>query len=219
VQPGDVRAGAFALAASCSFFPKATIHVAVVDPGVGSVRRSIAVQTSRGVFIGPDNGVLSWALAKEKITSIHALENQAYVLKPVSRTFHGRDIFAPIAAHLSRGVPIKRLGPALNDYVRLDWPEPRVLRGASEGEVVYVDHFGNAITNLDVRQVQRSGAATCEMYGKRRWKCRLKEFYQAVAPKQPVAVVGSSGFLEIAVNGGSAGKLLGMRIGSRVVLR
>ena len=151
LPPGDIRGGAFALAASHRFFPKGTIHVAVVDPGVGSRRRAIAVQTAKGVFVGPDNGVLSWALAKEKVRAIHALENEAYFLQPVSRTFHGRDIFAPVAAHLSRGVPIQKLGPALKDFVRLDWPEPRVRRGGFEGEVVYIDRFGNAITNLEGR--------------------------------------------------------------------
>ena len=164
LPPGDIRGGAFALAASHRFFPKGTIHVAVVDPGVGSRRKAIAVQTAKGVFVGPDNGVLSWALAKEKIRAIHALENEAYFLQPVSRTFHGRDIFAPVAAHLSRGVPIQKLGPALKDFVRLDWPEPRVRRGGFEGEVVYIDRFGNAITNLEGGLVEGSDRASCEIH-------------------------------------------------------
>ncbi len=219
LPPGDIRGGAFALAASHRFFPKGTIHVAVVDPGVGSRRRAIAVQTANGVFVGPDNGVLSWALAKEKLRALHALENEAYFLKPVSQTFHGRDIFAPVAAHLSRGVPIQKLGPALRDFVRLDWPEPRMRRGGLEGEVVYIDRFGNAITNLEGRMLEGSGRASCEVHRKRRRNCPLKTFYQAVPPKRPVALVGSSGFLEIAVNGGSAEKILSLRIGTRVVLR
>jgi S-adenosylmethionine hydrolase len=151
LPPGDIRGGAFALAASHRFFPKGTVHVAVVDPDVGSNRKAIAVQTAKAVFVGPDNGVLSWALAKEKVTAIHALENEAYFVQPVSRTFHGRDVFAPVAAHLSRGVPIRKLGPALKGFVRLDWPEPQARRGGFEGEVVYIDRFGNAITNLESR--------------------------------------------------------------------
>ena len=103
--------------------------------------------------------------------------------------------------------------------MRLDWPEPRKRRGGFEGEVVYIDHFGNAITNLESGLLRGSDGATCEIYGRRRRVCPLKTFYQAVAPKTPVAVVGSSGFLEIAVNGGSAEKVLGVRIGTRVVLR
>ena len=219
LPPGDIRGGAFALAVSCRFFPKGTIHVAVVDPGVGSRRKAIAVRTAVGVFVGPDNGVLSWVLANEKTTSIHALENEAYFLQPVSRTFHGRDVFAPVAAHLSRGVPIKKFGPALKDFVRIEWPVPRRQRGGIEGEVVYIDRFGNAITNLGSSLLRGSDWAACEVYAKRRRVCPLKTFYQDVTPGTPIALAGSSGFLEIAVNGGSAEKSLGLRIGARVVLR
>lgn len=216
---GDIRGGAFALAASYRFFPIGAVHVVVVDSGVGSRRKAIAVQTAKGFLVGPDNGVLSWALVNEKAKAVHALENEAYFLKPVSQTFHGRDVFAPVAAHLSRGVPIKKFGPALKDFVRLDWPEPRRQRGGIEGEVVYIDRFGNAITNLESGLLQGSDWASCEAYAKRRRICPLRTFYQGVGPKTPIALAGSSGFLEIAVNGGSAEKLLGVRIGTRVVLR
>jgi S-adenosyl-L-methionine hydrolase (adenosine-forming) len=219
LRPGDLRGGAFALAASCQFFPKGTIHVVVVDPGVGSHRRAIAVRTAKGMFVGPDNGVLSWALAKERITAIHALETEAYFLQPVSRTFHGRDVFAPVAAHLVRGVPIKKLGPALKDFVRLDWPKPRQRAGTVAGEVFYVDRYGNGITNLESSLLGGAGRASCEVHAKGRWVCPVRPFYQAAEPKTPVAVAGSSGFLEIAINGGSAEAVLGMRIGTRVVLR
>src|SRR5215468_7695472 len=111
IEPGDIRRGAFALAASYRFFPRGTIHVVVVDPGVGSARRAVAVQTSDYLFVGPDNGVLSAALRREKILAAHWLQNKKYFLKPVSHTFHGRDVFAPVAAQLSRGVPIDRFGP------------------------------------------------------------------------------------------------------------
>jgi len=219
IPAGDVRGGAFALAASWHFFPKGTVHVVVVDPGVGSARKAIAVQTAKAVFIGPDNGVLSCALARKKVTAIHALENEAYFLLPVSRTFHGRDVFAPVAAHLSRGVPIRRLGPALKEFVRLDWPGPQKQRGGIVGQVVYIDRFGNAITNLEGGLLRGWERAACKVYARGRLVCPLKTFYQGVAPKTPVALVGSGGFLEIALNGGSAAKTLGLRIGTRVVLR
>jgi hypothetical protein len=219
LPPGDIRGGAFALAASHRFFPKGTIHVAVVDPGVGSHRKAIAVQTVNAVFVGPDNGVLSWALGKEKIKAIRALENPACFLHPVSRTFHGRDVFAPVAAHLSRGVPIQKLGPAVKDFVRLDWPEPRVRRGGFEGEVVYVDRFGNAITNLESGLLRSSARVSCEVYARGRRVCPLMAFYQAVPAKTPVALIGSSGFLEIAVNGGSAARDMGIKVRTRVLLR
>ncbi len=219
LSPEDIRGGAFALAASCRFFPKGTVHVVVVDPGVGSRRKAIAAQTASGIFLGPDNGVLSWALAKEKVVALHALENEAYLLQPVSQTFHGRDVFAPAAAHLSRGVPIKRLGPALKDYTSLEWPEPRTRRGGIEGEVVYIDRFGNAITNLNGSLLGGPEWASCEVYGKNRWVCPVRTFYQGVPQDDPVALVGSSGFLEVAVNGSSAANVLGLRTGCRVVLR
>jgi S-adenosyl-L-methionine hydrolase (adenosine-forming) len=219
VPSGDIRGGAFALAAACRFFPRGTVHVAVVDPGVGSARKAIAVQTADAFFVGPDNGVLGWALVKQKVRAIHALENEAYFLRPVSRTFHGRDIFAPVAAHLSRGVPIRKLGPALKDSVRLDWPEPRERRGGIEGEVVYIDRFGNAITNLECGLLPGAQWVVCGSHAARRRRCPVRPFYQAVAPNSPIALLGSSGFLEIAVNGGSAAKMLGMRVGARVLLR
>jgi hypothetical protein len=218
VPAGDIRGGAFALAAAWRFFPKGTVHVAVVDPGVGSARRAIAVQTAEYCLVGPDNGVLSWALAQQKVRAIHALENGAYFLRPVSNTFHGRDIFAPVAAHISRGVSIRRLGPALKDFVRLAWPEPKARRGRIQGEVVYIDRFGNGITNLEGALSRDAKWIVCESHVKRRRCCPVKPFYQAVAPGSPVALVGSSGFLEIAVNGGSAEKVLGLKVGTRVLL-
>ncbi len=218
IPQGDIRAGGFALAASYRYFPKGTVHVVVVDPGVGSRRKAIAAQTANGFFVGPDNGVLSWALAREKVTAIHALENEAYMLQPVSRTFHGRDVFAPAAAHLSLGVLMKKFGPVLADFMRLEWPGPRERRGGIEGEVVYIDRFGNAITNLESSLLRSSGRASCEIYARRRQVCPVGTFYQEVPQNAPVALVGSSGFLEIAVNGGSAEKVLGLRAGYRVVL-
>lgn len=217
IPPGDIRAGAFALAAGFRFFPKGTVHVAVVDPGVGSTRSAIAVRTSRYLFVGPDNGVLSFALAGEKIKSIHRLANEEFFLRPVSRTFHGRDVFAPVAAHLSRGVSIGRLGPQQKEFTQLAWPKPRLERGVANGEILYVDRFGNAITNLDANSLRLS--ATLEVFAKRRRLCRLEEFYAAVPAGRAVAVVGSSGFLEIAVNGGSAAEKFGLNVGDRITLR
>jgi S-adenosylmethionine hydrolase len=218
ISPGDIHAGAFALAASCRFFPKGTVHVAVVDPGVGSVRKAIAVQTANYFFIGPDNGVLSFALVKEKIKATRALENSALFLQPVSRTFHGRDIFAPVAAHLSRGLAMQKLGPSLREFVRLDWPEARVRRGRIEGQVVYIDRFGNAITNIPSQSLAARRALSCEVWAKGKQLCPVKDFYQSVPVKHPVAVAGSSGFLEIAINGGNAARRLRLQAGSLITV-
>jgi S-adenosylmethionine hydrolase len=224
IPAGNIRGAAFALAAACKFFPKRTVHLAVVDPGVGSARQAIAVQTADCFFVGPDNGVLSLALAGQKIVAIRRLENEKFFLKPLSRTFHGRDIFAPMAAHLSRGVSIKKLGPPLKTFERLAWPVARRRGNQIEGEVVYIDQFGNAITNIATKVCADAlGYPTvqvlCEVLGRTRRACPVRDFYQAVPVKKPVAVFGSSGFLEIAVNGGSAQKTLGLKIGTPVVAR
>lgn len=218
IPSGDIRAGAFALAASCSFFPKGTIHVAVVDPGVGSTRKGIAVKTRNYVFVGPDNGVLSLAIGKHEIEAIHSLENETYFLKPVSTTFHGRDIFSPVAAHLSRGVQLQKFGPRQSDFVELKWSAPRRLKNGISGEVVYIDKFGNSITNIRGEILGRSPNRVCQVLGKKVIRCPLVDFYQAVPPGKPAAIISSSGFLEIAVNGGSAEKQLGLRLGIRVVV-
>jgi S-adenosylmethionine hydrolase len=163
--------------------------------------------------------VLSFALRSERIKKIHALEDKRYFLSSISQTFHGRDIFAPVAAHLSKGLPIQKLGPKRKDFVQLKWPEPRRRQGCLEGEVVYVDRFGNAITNLDAKLLAASKSALCEIYVGRARRCSLKTCYQAVPVGKPVAVIGSSNFLEIAINGGSAAKRLALKIGSPVTLR
>jgi S-adenosylmethionine hydrolase len=230
IPQGDIRAGAFALMASCPHFPRGTVHVAVVDPGVGSQRRAIAVQTANGIFVGPDNGVLSWALARERIQLIRQLENARYFLKSVSRTFHGRDVFVPVAAHLSRGLPLSRLGRKLEDIVQLPWVGANRVKGNRDrkntggpfevrGEVVYIDRFGNAITNIGPELSSPGKGATCEVLGTRRLRCPLADFYAAVAAGHPVAVIGSSELLEVAVNCGSAARKFGIRVGDTVVLR
>ena len=219
IPGGDIRAGAFALAASYRFFPRKAIHVAVVDPGVGSRRTAIAVQTADYFFVGPDNGVLSLALAKERIKSIHRLTNEKFFLQPVSQTFHGRDVFAPVAAHLCEGVAIRKFGPEQKYFTRLDWSGPRQNRGTLQGEVVYIDRFGNAITNIGSVVLAQSKQSSLAIFVKQKRLCPMKDFYQAVPSGRPVGVIGSSGFLEIAVNGGSAAQKFGLKIGDAVEVR
>jgi S-adenosylmethionine hydrolase len=216
VAAGDIRAGAFALTAGCRFFPKGTVHIAVVDPGVGSVREAIAVETERYFFVGPDNGVLSWALRNERIRTVRTLKNEKYFLPQISKTFHGRDIFAPVAAHLSRGMAIEKLGPSKKEFVRLDWPEPRAKGRSIEGEIVYIDGFGNAITNLGAEVLNVFGGRRLEVLVKGKRLCAIESCYAAVRARKAVGVIGSSGFLEIAVNGGSAAKNFGLIPGTRV---
>lgn len=217
IPAGDIRAGAFALMASYRFFPPGTVHMAIIDPGVGSQRKATAVQTTNYFFVGPDNGVLSFALAREKIKSIHRLENKRYFLHPVSHTFHGRDIFAPVAAHLSRGVAINKLGPKQKDILRLRWSAPKISQNHVSGQVIYVDRFGNSITNIGNEILAHFGKPHVFKGSKR--LCAIEPFYQSVPAGKAVAVPGSSGFLEIAVNGGSAAKSLSLKIGATVTIR
>lgn len=217
VPAGDIRAGAFALAAGCRFFPRGTVHVAVVDPGVGSDREAIAVETADFLFVGPDNGVLSLALSRESIRSIRRLGDRRWFLHPVSSTFHGRDVFAPVAAHLSRGLSCRQLGPALKDCVRITWPEPHVQAGAIQGEVICLDRFGNAVTNIPNALLPACSALAVVI--RRKTVVPVERCYQAVPAGQPVAVPGSSGYLEIAVNRGHAARRLRLAVGSAVRLR
>ena len=219
VAPGDIRAGAFALAMGYRFFPRGTVHVAVVDPGVGTKRKVAAVRTERYVFIGPDNGVLCWALRHETVREIRSVENQSYFLQPVSRTFHGRDIFAPVAAQVSRGLPLRRLGPLLDDLVQLPWPEPRLSRTGLAGAVLYLDRFGNAITNVPGSALGALGGGRLAVYRGRRKLCQVAECYDAVSRGKAVAVPGSSGYLEVAVNGGNAAHRFQIRPGDELRVR
>ena len=217
VPPGDVKAGAFALFASCRYFPSNTIHLVVVDPGVGSSRKPIVVKTSNFCFIGPDNGVLSYALAEEEVESIHSIENASLFVQPVSRTFHGRDLFAPVAAHLAKGLPVTGVGPALSSFIQLDWTKPTSCDRKWLGEVVYIDHFGNAITNLPANLIEDSSPAAREVMLANGTRIPIGHYYQQAGANQPIALVGSTEYLEIAINGGNAAKLLDLKVGAPIV--
>jgi S-adenosyl-L-methionine hydrolase (adenosine-forming) len=216
IPPGDIRAGAFASAAAFAYFPKRTVHVVVVDPGVGSSRAALAIETKNCFFVGPDNGVLSLALKNESIKSVRRLENQSCFLQPVSRTFHGRDVFAPVAARLCKGFPIHKLGPTQSEFVRLRWPEPSVGRNEVRGEILYIDRFGNLITNIGQNLLPAENLPRLGFKTRRATRTiALASHYQAVPPGKLVALIGSSGLLEISANGGSAAEELGLRVGDR----
>jgi S-adenosylmethionine hydrolase len=219
IPAGDIRAGAFALAVSFRCFPRNTVHCAVVDPGVGTSRAAIAIKTSDYFFVGPDNGVLSFALAQESVLEIWRVENDAYFHKPVSNTFHGRDIFAPVAARLTQHILMDSLGAKLKDYVRLDWPQPQFAANVVTGQIIYIDRFGNALTNIDFPALARLGKRAWNTAVQGRDIGEVRRFYQEVRPSQPLALLGSSGYLEIAVNGGSAARTLGLKIGDAVEVR
>lgn len=213
-----IRAARFLLAQSWRWFPKGTVHVVVVDPGVGTARRGLVVEAEGHVFIGPDNGVLSEPLGL-KGAKARMISNRKLCMKEISSTFHGRDVFAPIAARLAAGLSTAQTGPLVRDaqVVTTDAPV-RIGKRYWQGEVAYVDRFGNLITNLPVADfpelrtrgfVLRAGFETL---------AELKPNYAAGAEGEPIVVPGSSGCLEIAVNQGSAAKKLGLALGSPVEL-
>jgi len=220
----NVHAGAFALKNSYSYFPDATIHVVVVDPGVGSARPAIMVQTERFFFIAPDNGVLSYALQEEHIDKIIRLKNRKYFLAPISSTFHGRDIFAPVAAHLASGIAIDEFGPAIEDMKHLTRSVPHPL-SANEtlGNIIFIDNFGNAVTNISRRYLEqllpKSKSGSFRIAVRDREITKISSNYSEGSASEPIALIGSSDYLEIAVNQGSASEMLGLKEGTEIIVR
>ena len=216
IPPQDVAAARFALMSAVPYCPPGTIHTVVVDPGVGTARRAIAIATKDGYLVGPDNGVFSGVLTQTPVRSAVALTNPRYWHTPdPSRTFHGRDIFAPVAAHLALGVPLAALGTVIapDTLVSLPLASPQRQGQGWVGHIQAIDHFGNLITNLQVPQ----GAAMVEVMVANQ-TLSLQETYGAVESDQPVALVGSHGWLEIAVNGGSAQAYFQAEVGTTVTV-
>lgn len=213
IPPQDMLAGALALEAAVPYFPLGTIHLAIVDPGVGSERRPLAVEVGGHAFVGPDNGLFTFLWRRPGLRAV-ACTNPAYHLASVSRTFHARDLFAPVAAHLSLGLSLARLGPPLEDPVRLPWASPRDVGGAEEGEVLHVDRFGNLITNLTVPESLGESEVVIEIACLRIEG--LAPYYSATHAGEVGAIVGSTGRIEVFVNRGSARDRLGVGRGALV---
>jgi S-adenosylmethionine hydrolase len=218
IPPQDVLAGALMLAQTAPAFPPDTVHLAVVDPGVGGEREPIVIETETARFVGPNNGLLSWAARRPRV--VHCLREPAFCRPIVSATFHGRDVFAPAAGFLARGVPVTAMGPPLEEerVVEIPWPQPRREEEALVGEVLSVDRFGNLTTNLTAGDplAGQGGAALLEIAGR---LLDLQRTYVEVEPRVARARGGASGFIEIAVRTGSAAVLLGAGRGTVVRLR
>jgi len=221
VPPHDVAAGALALDASYRHFPGGTVFVAVVDPGVGTERRPIAVGAGRWLFVGPDNGLFTFVLEAHPRALVRLLANPLLYGMPVSPVFHGRDLFGPAAGHLARGLPLAETGPPIDDPVRLSLPPKRWAKDAIEGAVLHVDRFGNLVTNVTAADlVSLAGhdpsALEVVLAG---LPLRLARTYADVPEGEPCALVGSSDRLEIAVRRGRADALPGAGLGRPVVVR
>ncbi len=225
VPPQDIATAAFLLDVSVDYFTEGTIHVAVVDPGVGTARKPVALRTTKAFFVGPDNGIFTLVLQRQKLLQAICLDNPRYHLPTVSSTFHGRDIFAPVAAHIACGVPVEELGTPIHRLQRLPLPRIRVDWQGIRATIVHIDRFGNAITNLtradyeawrirwDVKEPAVQVAASNTLLP-------IVSTYGDVPRGKPLALFGSSERLEIAVNGGSAARELALRRGDTIkVLR
>jgi S-adenosylmethionine hydrolase len=217
VPPFDIGAGAFTLRAAFESFPEGTVHVAVVDPGVGSARRAIAVEGRGHTFVGPDNGLFGHVYGRVEPFRVFQLTAEKYFRREVSTTFHGRDIFAPVAGALSRGVRAEELGPEVFDFVRL--PEATVKKGKDgtlSGSVIHVDRFGNLVTNITPDDLREETSARLRING--REVRRFRRFFaeDADAPGEPFAVWGSAGLLEVAVFRDSAARLFSAERGDKV---
>ena len=220
IEKFNVRAGAFVLASASTYFPKGTIHVAVVDPGVGTKRRCILVETGQGYFVGPDNGLLMLAAEKQGVKSIHEVSNPKFMLPRVSSTFHGRDIFAPAAAHLANGTSLSDFGPEIRDAVKPEFAKVTRSKGMLIGEVLHVDGFGNVITNVNEQDITQLHAEDWIIAKLPNCNLRLRfgKTYAEAKPKEALALIGSHGYVEFAVNQGNAAETFQTKAGDKVKL-
>jgi S-adenosylmethionine hydrolase len=238
VDPQDVRQAASILAEAYHYFPAHTVHLVVVDPGVGSERRPIVLKTPGGIFVAPDNGILTLVRRREPAAAAYVLDNPDYWLPDPSRTFHGRDIFSPVAAHLANGVQLNDLGTPVGDLVDLSLAEPVVSPGSIWGEVFRIDHFGNILTNITGLRWIDDQTAACFPAGLgsdpggpvyfdapsaritigRNTVDGLSQTYSQVSIGQVLSLIGSSGELEISINQGNAQQELGVEVGDPVTI-
>jgi S-adenosylmethionine hydrolase len=217
VNPHDIEEGAFILASAYSYFPKGTIHLSVVDPGVGGIRKSILLVTQNYSFVGPDNGLFTLVAQREKVKQVVALTKKKYFFSKVSSTFHGRDIFAPVAAHLSLGIKPNAFGYEINSLKELWFQKPVIKEGKLLGEILHIDAFGNLVSNIDegklFRFIQscpfaiRAGRKTIRGLKKGYWEAKKGEL---------IALLGSGGFLEISIREGNAQKVLKVKRGDAI---
>jgi S-adenosyl-L-methionine hydrolase (adenosine-forming) len=214
----EIAEAAFVVSQAYRYFPKRTVHLVVIDPGVGTARRPIVAEAGGHVFVAPDNGVLSMVYAREK-HKVRAVTSDKHFLKPVSRTFHGRDIFAPTAAQLAKGARPAAFGRLIQDYCRLRFAEPtQIGKRVWQGTVLKVDHFGNLILNLYAAAFTGLETKPFQLLCGQTTITHLTATFAEGAPGEPLLVVGSSGYLEVVVNQGSAAKILGCAAGSPVDL-
>jgi S-adenosylmethionine hydrolase len=222
VQPFDILDGALTIAQAYNYFPAGTVHLVVVDPGVGTSRRPIIASSERHLFVAPDNGVLSVIYAREERLRVHHVTSDHYFLPTVSNTFQGRDVFSPVAAYLAKQVETEKFGPQISDFVKFNTPKPKPVDGNTlRGVVLKVDRFGNLVTNItpeDAPMMFQGEPPPFKMVVGKREITDLRFAYADGAPGEVFAIPGSMGYLEIAANRGSAAQLVGSGKGTEVNL-
>ena len=210
----NIREGAFVLMTAIPYFPVGTVHVAVVDPGVGTNRRGIVITTKTQILVGPDNGLLIPAARALGDFTVYEIVNQKLLSSFVSNTFHGRDIFTPIAAHILNGILFEQIGPVIKDFVNLDFSNFEINNNTVIGKVIYVDNFGNIITNINgfaLKQMLSYDKKVLLYFGKKRFEIPFVKSYNFVKPGSILVTIGSSNYLEIALNKGDASKKLDVK--------
>jgi S-adenosyl-L-methionine hydrolase (adenosine-forming) len=219
VEPYNIADGAFTIAQAYRYFPNRTIHVVVVDPGVGSARRPLLAEAAGQHFIAPDNGVLAMVLDAEPKSRVRHITAEKYFLHPVSRTFHGRDVFSPVAAHLASGIPPAKFGKTVEDYLRASFDKPAKTGPRTwTGMILKADRFGNLATNFHVDRFSAIRTHAFSLQLGSRSIARLALTFSECAPGELFAIVGSSGYVEIAAAEGSAAQALGCGAGAPVRL-
>ena len=216
----NVRMGAYVLASATPYFPKGSIHVAVVDPGVGTRRRPILIQTKQGFFVGPDNGILVMATENQGIKCIYEITNPKFMLSKVSSTFHGRDVFAPAAAHLAGRVNPAEFGPEIHEITKPELAKVTKRKNVLFGEVLHVDNFGNIITNVretELARIRVKERVNVELPD-HKLKLKFCRAYAEAKPQQPLALIGSHSYLEIAMNQGDAAAEFNTKVGDKVTV-
>ncbi len=219
ITPQNIVEGAFILKTSVPYFPKGTVHVAVVDPGVGTKRRGIVVATSSQILIGPDNGLLIPAAKRLGEFQVYEIKNKNLMMNNISNTFHGRDIFTPVAAHILNGTYFNEIGPLVDDYKRLDLGSFKIKDKTVEGNILHIDGFGNIITNINGMRIKNYfeyGKKIMVFIGKKRIEVPFVRTYGEIKKGQALATIGSSNLLEISINQGNAQKKYKIKTGDSI---
>lgn len=216
IAPQDIMAAAWVTKNAAFMFPKGTVHLCVVDPGVGTNRRPIAIHLNGHYFVGPDNGLFS-LVAEQMPYEAYELTNTSFWRDIRSNTFHGRDIFAPVAAHLARGVPLVEMGTRVESMTYFRWAVPVADKDGIQGWVVHIDHFGNLITNISKELIKEAyGETSLKIYVGSMSLREISPTFSSVPEGEPVAFIGSSGYLEIALNKGNASLMMNVPKGAAV---